>query len=632
MFKLVLLIMSKVNASIVYMLISFIFLVPVIIPQFANAQEDIQKINEQEKKALELFSNSQSQYKQPSTENIQQNNDNSAQIILKKIIQQELQKKVNEQKNQEQTNSSNNQLETFPKVIVYEHNNFSGEQKQFNGSVPNIGPYWNDKISSVKVISGKWQFFDHENYDGASSKQVGPGDYNDVNIPEFNSTGDTITSFKVISLYPKDNNPLSSNLIKEQSQQNQVTKDDDQQLKALELFFNSQSQEQGIQQQQQQEQQTNIDDHKIEPFMLFFNEKEQNQQQKVKQQQLEQDMQQRLEQEKQKLQQTLDEQKKQQQQQQTNGDNQQQVNPIKATEKSKLVNKQGQEQQQQKAKLGMQQQTNSNNNQLETFPKVIVYEHNNFSGEQKQFNGSVPNIGPYWNDKISSVKVISGKWQFFDHENYDGASSKQVGPGDYNDVNIPEFNSTGDTITSFKVISLYPKDNNPLSSNLIKEQSQQNQVTKDDDQQLKALELFFNSQSQEQGIQQQQQQEQQTNIDDHKIEPFMLFFNEKEQNQQQKVKQKLQQTLDEQKKQQQQQQTNGDNQQQVNPIKATEKSKLVNEQGQEQQQQKAKLGMQQQTNSNNNQLETFPKVIVYEHNNFSGEQKQFNGSVPNIGP
>src|SRR5829696_6676682 len=489
--------MSKVNASIVYMLISFIFLVPVIIPQFANAQEDIPKINEQEKKALELFSNSQSQYKQPSTENIQQNNDNSAQIILKKIIQQELQKKVNEQKNQEQTNSSNNQLETFPKVIVYEHNNFSGEQKQFNGSVPNIGPYWNDKISSVKVISGKWQFFDHENYDGANSKQVGPGDYNDVNIPEFNSTGDTITSFKVISLYPKDNNPLSSNLIKEQSQQNQVTKDDDQQLKALELFFNSQSQEQGIQQQQQQEQQTNIDDHKIEPFMLFFNEKEQNQQQKVKQQQLEQDMQQRLEQEKQKLQQTLDEQKKQQK----------------------------------------QQQTNSNNNQLETFPKVIVYEHNNFSGEQKQFNGSVPNIGPYWNDKISSVKVISGKWQFFDHENYDGANSKQVGPGDYNDVNIPEFNSTGDTITSFKVISLYPKDNNPLSSNLIKEQSQQNQVTKDDDQQLKALELFFNSQSQEQGIQQQQQQEQQTNIDDHKIEPFMLFFNEKEQNQQQKVKQ-----------------------------------------------------------------------------------------------
>src|SRR5215216_5814760 len=329
--------MSKVNASIVYMLISFIFLVPVIIPQFANAQEDIPKINEQEKKALELFSNSQSQYKQPSTENIQQ-------------------KKVNEQKNQEQTNSNNNQLETFPKVIVYEHNNFSGEQKQFNGSIPNIGPYWNDKISSVKVISGKWQFFDHENYDGASSKQVGPGDYNDVNIPEFNSTGDTITSFKVISLYPKDNNPLSSNLIKEQSQQNQVTKDDDQQLKALELFFNSQSQEQGIQKQQQHEQQTNIDDHKVEPFMLFFNGKEQNQQQKIKQQQLEQEkqklqeivnqqnnqqqeqeqqqtinqqqleqeMQQRLEQEKQKLQQTLDEQRKQQQEQ-TNGENQQEV-------------------------------------------------------------------------------------------------------------------------------------------------------------------------------------------------------------------------------------------------------------------------------------------------------------------
>ena len=35
-----------------------------IIPQFANAQEDIPKINEHQKKALELFSNSQSQLQQ----------------------------------------------------------------------------------------------------------------------------------------------------------------------------------------------------------------------------------------------------------------------------------------------------------------------------------------------------------------------------------------------------------------------------------------------------------------------------------------------------------------------------------------------------------------------------------------
>src|SRR5918993_2031560 len=101
--------MSKVNASIIYMLGSFIFLLSVIIPQFANAQEDIPKINEKQKEALELFSNAQSQHQQTSDVDIQQNNLNSDKNILKKIIQQELQEKLNEQDKQEQTNVDNKQ-------------------------------------------------------------------------------------------------------------------------------------------------------------------------------------------------------------------------------------------------------------------------------------------------------------------------------------------------------------------------------------------------------------------------------------------------------------------------------------------------------------------------------------------
>src|SRR5688500_12965208 len=58
--------MSKVNATIVYMLTSFIFLVSVIIPQIVNAQEVVPKINEQQRKAVELFSNSESLNQQPS--------------------------------------------------------------------------------------------------------------------------------------------------------------------------------------------------------------------------------------------------------------------------------------------------------------------------------------------------------------------------------------------------------------------------------------------------------------------------------------------------------------------------------------------------------------------------------------
>src|SRR5918993_1230170 len=294
--------MSKVNVSIVYMLGSFIFLLSVIIPQFANAQEDIPKINEKQKEALELFSNSQSKHQQTSAVDIQQNNINSDKNILKKIIQQQQQVKQGIQ--QQQAESDNNQMKISPEVIIYEHANFGGEQQSIKESVPNVWS-WNDKISSVIVKSGTWQFFEHENYGSPSSKQVGPGNYDYVEIPEFNIRNDNITAIKVISSSPQGDH-LNSESVKEQGQE-QVT-NNDKEIKALELFFNK-----GTQQQQQQvkqgiEQKADGNRQETEPFMLFFNAQVQEQQQQyLKQQQLEE--------EKQKLQEILNEQKKQQQQQ-----------------------------------------------------------------------------------------------------------------------------------------------------------------------------------------------------------------------------------------------------------------------------------------------------------------------------
>ena len=36
---------------------------------------------------------------------------------------------------------------------------------------------WNDETSSIRIVSGTWQFFDHINFDGARSPVLGPGDY-----------------------------------------------------------------------------------------------------------------------------------------------------------------------------------------------------------------------------------------------------------------------------------------------------------------------------------------------------------------------------------------------------------------------------------------------------------------------
>ena len=102
----------------------------------------------------------------------------------------------------------------------------------------------------------------------------------------------------------------------------------DKEMKALELFFNTGIQQQGIQQQSNEDKEQQIkvktattenfkpgsNHQQKEPVMLFFNEQGQGQQQQyVKQQQ-------QQEQGKQKLQEKLNEQK---QQEQTNGDNKQ---------------------------------------------------------------------------------------------------------------------------------------------------------------------------------------------------------------------------------------------------------------------------------------------------------------------
>jgi Beta/Gamma crystallin len=165
------------------------------------------------------------------------------------------------------------------KVIVYQDINFVGEHFDATHDMPYVGNYWNDKISSIKVESGTWRFYQDANY-GGSYWDLGPGDYpwvEDVGIPN-----DVISSFKQISN-----------------------------------------------------------------------------------------------------------------------------------------------------------------------PEVIVYQDINFGGEHFDATNNIPYVGNYWNDKISSIKVKSGTWRFYQDANY-GGSYWDLGPGDYSwveDVGIPN-----DVISSFKHI------------------------------------------------------------------------------------------------------------------------------------------------------------------------------------
>lgn len=85
----------------------------------------------------------------------------------------------------------------LPEVVVYWDKDFRGASWRTNLNYSYVGGYWNDRISSIIVVSGIWEFYEHKDY-GGWAVRLGPGYYHwveEVGIPN-----DKISSFKCISL------------------------------------------------------------------------------------------------------------------------------------------------------------------------------------------------------------------------------------------------------------------------------------------------------------------------------------------------------------------------------------------------------------------------------------------------
>ena len=84
----------------------------------------------------------------------------------------------------------------LPGMTVYQDANFVNTD-YWGFNVPPgwgwsyVGDDWNDKISSVVITSGTWQFFEHAGFGGASTI-VGPGYYKFVEDPQFNMQNDSM--------------------------------------------------------------------------------------------------------------------------------------------------------------------------------------------------------------------------------------------------------------------------------------------------------------------------------------------------------------------------------------------------------------------------------------------------------
>lgn len=83
-------------------------------------------------------------------------------------------------------------------VEIFVDSNFSGATSGvLDQDYSSIGDFWNDQISSIKVYSGTWEFFEHGNFQGRSFRLT-PGKYSWVT----NEWNDLISSFKQVEGTP----------------------------------------------------------------------------------------------------------------------------------------------------------------------------------------------------------------------------------------------------------------------------------------------------------------------------------------------------------------------------------------------------------------------------------------------
>jgi Beta/Gamma crystallin len=85
----------------------------------------------------------------------------------------------------------------LPELVIYDHICFGGAYARTNLSFNYIGDFWNDRISSLIVVSGVWRFYRDEYYKG-DHWDLGPGYYESF----FTAKGpdDVVSSFQAIAL------------------------------------------------------------------------------------------------------------------------------------------------------------------------------------------------------------------------------------------------------------------------------------------------------------------------------------------------------------------------------------------------------------------------------------------------
>jgi hypothetical protein len=83
-------------------------------------------------------------------------------------------------------------------------------------------------------------------------------------------------------------------------------------------------------------------------------------------------------------------------------------------------------------------------------PQIIAFDKENFDGDHTHILGDMPKLGK-WDNSISSMIILSGTWEFFDDENFQGKSMAKLGPGMY--AKVTQHGFKDNSVSSIRLVS-----------------------------------------------------------------------------------------------------------------------------------------------------------------------------------
>jgi hypothetical protein len=83
----------------------------------------------------------------------------------------------------------------IPQIVAYDNEGLLGDHIHIFGNTPDLGK-WGNSISSMVILSGRWEFFDEENFKGTRT-ELGPGVY--VKVQEHGIKDNSISSIRLMS-------------------------------------------------------------------------------------------------------------------------------------------------------------------------------------------------------------------------------------------------------------------------------------------------------------------------------------------------------------------------------------------------------------------------------------------------